>query len=73
MFELNDVELFDHQNDPHELDNLTMDRQKNADLLMAMNAKLNKLIDDEVGEDVGQMLPGGVDGGWVATPAVHDL
>jgi arylsulfatase len=73
LFELNDVELFDLQNDPHELDNLAMDAQKNADLLMAMNAKLNKLIDDEVGEDVGQMLPGGVDGGWVATPAVHDL
>jgi arylsulfatase len=73
LFELNDVELFDLQNDPHELDNLALDRVKNADLLMAMNAKLNKLIDDEVGEDVGQMLPGGVDGGWVATPAVHDL
>lgn len=73
LFELNDVELFDLQNDPHELDNLALDREKNADLLMAMNAKLNKLIDAEVGEDVGQMLPGGVDGGWVATPAVNDL
>ncbi len=73
LFEFNDVELFDHQSDPLELDNLAQDRQKNADLLLAMNAKLNKLIDEEVGEDVGQMLPGGVDGGWVATPAVHDL
>ena len=73
LFELNDVELFDHQNDPHELNNLAMDRVANAELLMMMNAKLNKLIDAEVGEDVGQMLPGGVDGGWVATPAVHDL
>jgi arylsulfatase len=73
LFALNDVELFDHQNDPHELDNLAMDPQKNAELLMAMNAKLNRLIQEEVGEDVGQMLPGGVDGGWVATPAVHDL
>jgi len=26
-----------------------------------------------VGEDAGQMLPGGVDAGWVATPAVNDL
>jgi hypothetical protein len=33
-----------------------------------MNVNLNNLID----EDVGQMLPGSVDGGWVATPAVHD-
>jgi arylsulfatase len=73
LFELNDVELFDLENDPHELHNLALDPQKNADLLMAMNAKLNRLIADEVGEDVGQMLPGGVDGGWVATPAVHDL
>lgn len=73
LFELNDVELFDHQNDPNEVNNLAMDREKNADLIMAMNAKLNRLIDEEVGEDVGQMLPGGVDGGWVATPAVHDL
>ena len=73
LFALNDVELFDTQNDPHELNNLALDRQKSADLLMAMNAKLNKLIDAEVGEDAGQMLPGGVDGDWVATPAVNDL
>ena len=73
LFKLNDVELFDLQADPHELNNLAMDRKKHAELLMAMNAKLNKLIDEEVGEDVGQMLPGGVDGGWVATPAVRDL
>ncbi len=73
LFELNDVELFDHQNDPNEVENLALDREKNADLIMAMNAKLNRLIDEEVGEDVGQMLPGGIDGGWVATPAVNDL
>jgi len=73
LFALNDVELFDHENDPHEMNNLALDPKKNADLLMTMNAKLNRLIAEEVGEDVGQMLPGGVDGGWVATPAVHDL
>jgi arylsulfatase len=73
LFELNDVELFDLQNDPHELDNLALDPVKNAELLAAMNAKLNQLIQTEVGEDVGQMLPGGVDGGWVATRAVNDL
>ena len=38
-----------------------------------MNAKLNDLIEREVGDDNGQMLPGGVDGGWVATDAVRDV
>jgi arylsulfatase len=73
LLQLNDVELFDLQTDPHELKNLAMDLKKHADLLAAMNAKLNKLIDAEVGEDAGQMLPAGVDGGWVATPAVNDM
>jgi arylsulfatase len=73
LFTLNDVELFDLQADPHEVVNLAMDPKKHADLLAGMNAKLNRLIDAEVGEDAGQMLPGGVDAGWVATPAVNDL
>jgi len=67
------VELFDLQADPNEMDNLAMSPAKNADLLSAMNAKLNRLIDAEVGEDVGQMLPGGVDAGWIATPAINDI
>jgi len=73
LFALNDVELFDLQADPHELRNLALEPREHADLLAAMNAKLNKLIDVEVGEDAGQMLPGGIDAGWVATPAVNDL
>jgi arylsulfatase len=73
LFKLNDVELFDRQADPNEVDNLALEPKKHADLIVAMNAKLNRLIDAEVGEDAGQMLPGGVDGGWVATPAVNDL
>ena len=70
---LNDVELFDLQADPLELHNLAVDGKRHRDLLEAMNAKLSALIDKEVGEDVGQMLPGGVDGGWVATGAVNDV
>ncbi|KAI9002907.1 sulfatase [Hyaloraphidium curvatum] len=73
LFELNDVELFDTVADPDEKENLALDRVGNARILMEMNAKLNRLIAAEVGEDVGQMLPGGIDGGWVATKVVNDL
>jgi len=73
LVELNDLELLDLQTDPLELNNLALDRTKHRELLEAMNAKLNALIDKEVGEDVGQMLPVGVDGGWVATGAVNDV
>jgi len=73
LFKLNDVELFDLEKDPLEVDNLSMDPKKNGELIEAMNAKLNKLLETEVGEDVGQMLPGGVDAGWVATDAVKDV
>jgi arylsulfatase len=29
-----------------------------------VNEKLNRLVDAEVGEDRGQMLPGGIDADW---------
>ena len=73
LFQLNDVELFDLQADPLERRNLAREGAKHAALIEAMNAKLNALVEKEVGEDVGQMLPGGVDGGWVVTPAVNDV
>ena len=73
LFKLNDVELFDREKDPLERNNLALDPSKNSDVLEAMNAKLNALTDKEVGEDAGQMLPGGVDGGWVASDAVYDV
>lgn len=74
IFKLNDVELFDLAKDPLEANNLAMDQKKNGELLLAMNAKLNKLIENEVGDDVGQMLPGGVDADWVANArAVGDV
>ena len=38
-----------------------------------MNAKLNLLIETEVGEDIGQMLPGGADGNWVISPDIENL
>jgi len=73
LFKLNDVELVDVERDPLERHNLALERDKNAELLEAMNAKLNAVIAKEVVEDNGQMLPGGVDGGWIATGAVNDV
>jgi arylsulfatase len=63
----NDVELYDREKDPDEMVNLAAKRGAASDLVMAMNDKLNRLIDAEVGEDRGQMLPGGIDAGWEVT------
>lgn len=68
IYKINDVELFDTQADPFEMTNLAMKKGAHRDLLMAMNDKLNRLIDTEVGEDRGQMLPGGIEAGWEVTP-----
>jgi len=64
---LNDLELFDARTDPLEMNNLAAGPKAQRDLVMAMNEKLNRLIDTEVGEDRGQMLPGGIDAGWEVT------
>jgi hypothetical protein len=63
----NDVELFDTQVDPLEMQNLAVAGGEQRELVVAMNDKLNRLIDAEVGEDRGQMLPGGIDAGWEVT------
>jgi arylsulfatase len=47
--------------------NLAMGNAQHRELVLAMNEKLNRLIDMEVGEDRGQMLPGGVEAGWEVT------
>lgn len=68
LYRLNDVELYDLSSDPHEMSNLATDRARHGDLVVAMNERLNRLIEAEVGEDRGQMLPGGIEAGWEVTP-----
>ncbi len=67
LHRFNDVELYDRQSDPYEMTNLAARRGASRELVLAMNEKLNRLIDTEVGEDRGQMLPGGIDAGWEVT------
>ena len=67
LFRFNDVELFDAKSDPAEMSNLAADPARNRELVAALNDKLNRLIDAEVGEDRGQMLPGGIEAGWEVT------
>lgn len=54
LLENNDIELYDLKNDPEEMDNLGSNPEKNKDLIMTMNAKLNGLIEKEVGIDDGK-------------------
>jgi arylsulfatase A-like enzyme len=73
LFAKNDVELFDLKRDPLEMHNLAIDHKKYGDLILTMNNKLNLLIEHEVGEDVGQMLPGGADAHWRLSPKLKHL
>ena len=73
IFANNDVELFDLQSDPYEINNLSLKQSSNGELLIAMNDKLNALIESEVGEDIGQMLPGSEDANWILDPGITNL
>ena len=51
----NDLEAYDLEDDPQEMRNLAQDG-KAKELIMALNAKLNARIEEEVGEDNGKFL-----------------
>jgi arylsulfatase A-like enzyme len=53
----NDVQLFDLKNDPLETHNLALDKEKNKDIILRMNALLNELAAKEVGKNDGSFLP----------------
>jgi arylsulfatase len=57
LFKWNDVELFDLASDPGEMHNLAIDRAKNAEVIAAMNGKLEAVIKAEIGKDDGRELP----------------
>ena len=66
IFEYNDVELYDLQADPNEMQNLAVDTKTHGDLLLVMNQKLTDVIKSEVGDDDGSFLPENKDG-WAIT------
>ena len=57
IFQYNDVQLFDLKEDPNETKNLALDREKNRETILRMNALLNDLMAKEVGRNDGSFLP----------------
>ncbi len=68
LFAMNDVEVYDLNNDPDEMNNLAIDSKRNGDLIVALNQETNRRIAEEVGEDNGHFLPIR-DGKWHFPPA----
>ncbi len=54
----NDLELYDTQADPDEVTNLAFRPEERREQILELNAKVNALIDAEVGVDNGSMYPG---------------
>ena len=53
----NEIELFDLKTDPDKMNNLGVDVEANKDLILRMNALLNRMIAKEVGKNDGRFLP----------------
>lgn len=57
LYAHNDVELFDLEIDPGEMNNLAADKVSNEPLILAMSAKLEAAIASEIGIDNGREMP----------------
>lgn len=57
LFANNDVQCFDLQSDPEEMNNLALEPEKNGATLLKMNALLNELLASEAGGNDGGFLP----------------
>ena len=73
LFANNDVELYDLRNDPLEIKNLALDIGKYGEVIAMMNIKMNRLIEEEVGEDNGQMLPSVNGSSWTLSTSIDDF
>jgi arylsulfatase len=49
----NELELYDTESDPHELNNLAFEPESHRDLILTLNDRLNALIAEEIGADDG--------------------
>jgi arylsulfatase len=54
----NDLELYDTAADPDEIVNLAAQPAEHRQQILALNAKINALLEREVGADDGAMYPG---------------
>ena len=73
LFATNDIELFDVAKDPFEMKNLAVNKTQHAEIIKMMNDKLNLLLEQEVGDDVGQMLPTGKGTDWQLSSSIAHL
>jgi arylsulfatase len=54
----NDLELYDTQSDPDEIVNLAHQPDAQKERILQLNAKVNSLVETEIGADDGSMYPG---------------
>ncbi|MEH6633767.1 MAG: sulfatase-like hydrolase/transferase [Halopseudomonas aestusnigri] len=73
LFANNDVELYDVKTDPLEIKNLALDIGKYGEVVAMLNTKMNRLIEEEVGEDNGQMLPSRNGASWTLSTSIDDF